>query len=229
MKLRRDKWEDSRGPVDDPLEEYERLCARLDDWRAKHRIASEHAESCERIEAENANVTADEFRGVEAFDTADRKRADNTRRAVEARRISDKCFEMVNTGILLCDKQLWLIADKNVEASDTERERLQAEQRELLARAAALEGALRFIEAKRHDWVMGGPEYLKLKSRYSTDAKRALENQQLQRDIERNPPRVDEAALVIDAALGVRTVDEGQEVAAYVRLPMDDGGPLPIG
>jgi hypothetical protein len=135
---------------------------------------------------------------------------------------------MVNTGIASCDEQLRLIAATNAETAATERERLQQEQQELLARAAALDGGIRFLDAKWHDWVAGGPEYLKLKARYSTDAKRALENQRLQRDLERNPPKIDESALVIDAALGVRTVDEGREVAANVKLP-SEGGAVPLG
>jgi hypothetical protein len=71
MKLpKSDRWED-RGPVDDAMAEFLRRCGRLDDWRDRHRITSEHAQACERDQRENEAITTDEFLGVKAFDTAE--------------------------------------------------------------------------------------------------------------------------------------------------------------
>jgi hypothetical protein len=232
MKLRPDKWTD-RGEVDpDPMRELERRVARLDYWRDRFKIMSDHADSCEREERENEAITEREFLGVDAFDTAEKKRAEKTARAVAARKERDRVANMVKVGEQSCEQQVLEICGRHTTAAEEEREHLRAEIEAAHARIAALSSAEQLTERRIESYSYGGTERLKLQALFSSSAQRWLENRTLQREVEREfPPETAEQQQerVVDTALSARTIDDstGAIVPAYTRL--SDGGAVRIG
>jgi hypothetical protein len=220
----RDRWNDRGEVLDDPMKELHRRVDRLDDWRQRLRIASDHADACETDERENESITTDEFLGVKAFDTAERERADLTARSIFARKERDRVAKMVEIGEQACEALARDILHERTAAAEQEREHIRAEVELAHQRVAALGGALQLIEERIHSCSYGGTERLKLFALWSDSARRQLDSLALQRDIERNPPQVDERATVVDTTLAVRTRDDrsGQEVPAYTKLPSGD-------
>jgi hypothetical protein len=217
---KRDRWEDRGVPDPDALKELRRLADRLDDRYAQLQIAEMHAQGCEEEEAAvDQRLTEEEFVGQRAADTAASKRREAVERARAAREILGRAKEFVAVGERLCDEKHGEICQTNVDAAYAERRRVEGEIAALHERAASLNAALMVCDEMAESWSYGGTRWLKLRSLFSESARRQLEMSALRRDIARRPPVIDEGALVIDAALGVRTLDgDGREVAAYTRL-----------
>jgi hypothetical protein len=219
----RDKWNDRGEILDDPLKELERRVGRLEYWRDRFKIASEHADACERDERLNESVTMDEFHGVKAFDTAERERAEKTARSVAARKARDRCAEMVKTGERSCEEQVMSICSTHTAAAEEEREHLRAEVEAAHARIAALGHALVLTEERIESYTYFGTERLKLQALYSASAANHLENRELVREVERDfgPETLEQqASRIVDETLAVQTVDPdtGAIVPAYVKL-----------
>jgi hypothetical protein len=230
-KLKRDRWNDRGETLDDPFEELKRLASRLEDQREMHRADCKALANAERDEAEGLAVTADEFRGTIAFDEADRQRAERSARTVAARKQADRSGELVKVGEKLCDEQARKIAHARHTAVLERQRRVEREIAQMEASLTAKRRDLPQLDAEAESWTYSGQKWLELQALFSPSARSTLEIRELQRQAQQLPPETPDEARERQAAalLGARTLNyEGEQVAAYTRLPSGDGGPVRI-
>lgn len=231
MKLKRDRWEDRGQTLPDDMAELKRLASRLEDQKKMHRFDTERLAAAQVAEAEGEAVDADEFRGVVAFDEADRQRAERSAATITARKQAERSGKLVEVGERLCDELSRRIADEHHAAC---RESQRQGERDLAEIEAALEmkrQQIAHFDVEAESWMYAGAKWLELRSVFSESAARTLATQELQRQAAKHPRETEEQRREREAAvlLGARTLDyNGREVQAYTRLPNGDGGPMRI-
>jgi hypothetical protein len=228
-----DKWQD-RGEIEpDKMRELRRRAHRLDEWRDRLRVVQQHTETAEADEAANQAITADEFLGVKAFDTAERERAAKTAHAVAARKERDRVAELVKVGKQSCEQLHGEICQGNVDKAREEHSRYETELVSLNERINQVNRAMIACDQIAESWGYSGENWWRLRALYDPQAQAHIDGAERLRRAQREFPGEtpgEQSERVRDETLAVQTVDPdtGEPVPAYTRLP-SDGGAVRLG